>query len=505
MRYLLLMLLIGLVAAQTVVFFWQRYYAQQQYESIQNELPPLNQFLESETTLSQAIGALRVLGLNGRTLKEQALGELPNNDTEVLKRLAVIQQLYAVDGVYVLNKDGEIVAHQTSGKSSLGTKVPWRPYFQQAMKGITNVYPAVGSSSGERGLYFAAPIYRETTVDSPIIGVIMLKKSISPIDAHLNAKTSGIAFLVSPQGVVFSSNHSEWLYHVLPPLSSDALTAIVKQKQFGKTFENEQAKPQQLPISDLMKGDKQILFNNMPYMLGEHSLDLSDALGAWRLILMRPATLVLSNAQAVLVYAGVPLFVLLLGLFARWQGRQWHTRRDTEKRIRAAETRTLLLIDAVDDGILGIDNQGSIIFANPAASLLLGIDQPDDLLKQTLTTVLFANNPLEQKRAGVQDALRYGEKHHFMRVLVSAEGVERQLDITLLPLRTSDGWDGFVLVFRDVSEQQRVQQQMQQQMDELMLLNRVAVDRELTMIKLKTQINELLASIGKEAVYVIAE
>jgi serine phosphatase RsbU (regulator of sigma subunit) len=337
MRYFVLLFLLGLAVAHFSVLIWQQHYAEQQYIALEDDIAHLDKALEAETTLSQEIGALQLLGLSDPTVKAQALGLLTDNDAEALKDLSIIQQFYHVDGVYILNKDGKVVAHQTKEKSSLGKFLPWRPYFQQAMKGIANVYPAVGSVSGERGLYFAVPIYESNYTDSSIIGVLMLKKIADGIDALLTYH-KGNTLLLSPQGVVFSSNHQDWLYHVMPPISELALADIIKQKQFGKTFEGAQAQIPLLPFS-WKSHQKRLDVVGKDYVIADTSVDWSDPLGAWQLIVMRPATLVLTGTQLFLIYLGIASFVVILGLFILWQRHQWLARQQAKAEIKQSHQR----------------------------------------------------------------------------------------------------------------------------------------------------------------------
>lgn len=466
MRYIVLLLICGSALAHFFVLLWQERFADQQYFAAQQDLAVLYPFLETETTLSQAIGALKLLGLSGRTIKEQALGILPDNDSETLKRLSVIQQLYHVDGVYVLDKTGKIVAHQTQGKSSLGTSVPWRPYFQQAMKGIANVYPAVGSSSGERGLYLAVPIYETTRIESQIIGVLMLKKPIHPIDERLNRTINGITAWLSPQGVVFSSNQKEWLFQVIPPTGDADLASIVQHKQFGSVFDQNQGKPKQLPFFWEGIDIQRVTYQEKEYVIVGHQLDLSDVLGKWTLIMMRPAHFILTTAQYVLIYLGIPLLVLLLGLLIRWQRQALNIKKLAEKRAHEAESRTALLVESVDDGIMGMNNQGNIIFANHAAMALLGLEQ-SEVMGVSLSLLLCVSPDHEKAQCGITDALHHGKRYYAQHAYLRADGVSILLEVQLLPSKNMDGWDGFVLVFRDISEQQRVQLQLHTQMNQL--------------------------------------
>jgi two-component system sensor histidine kinase/response regulator len=495
---------IGLLAAQLVVWVWQEHYVSAQLQAVQSDIPDLDAFLEQKTNLSQDIGALTVLGLSGRTIKKQALNELPDNDQEALERLAVIQQLYQVDGVYVLNAQGKIVAHKTQGKSSLGNKVEWRPYFKQAMQGVSNVYPAVGSSSSERGLYFAVPIRATTQVDSEIIGVLMLKKTIEDIQQRLDLYNSGKVLLLSPQGVVFATNDHNWLYRVMPPITPEKMHAIEKQKQFGKLFQEGGKAALPLPFEWMSRGHGQLTFDGQKFVAVDTDVSWSDPLGDWQLLVMRPAQLMLTPAHYLMVYIGVPLLVVLLGWLLLWQREQWLARRRLSAQIHAAEVKTSALIEAVDNGILNIDMDGRIVYANAAARNLLGYDD-DALMNAVFLEVIQASPASINPHQALSDACRYGERYQSAWQYITPVQAQLTLALSLIPLTSGDHWDGFVCVFHDTSEVTRAQQQIQSQLEALMQLNRVSVDRELMMVVLKQQINTLLVESGKEPHYVIAD
>jgi len=84
-------------------------------------------------------------------------------------------------------------------------------------------------------------------------------------------------------------------------------------------------------------------------------------------------------------------------------------------------------------------------------------------------------------------------------------GVKSLSKIVLLPIRDSAGnLIGVVVVFHDVMEKRRAQEALHSTNEELERFNRVAVDRELRMIELKRQINELCARAGLPRRYPIA-
>ncbi len=806
---------LGIILSNGIVWILQNNYSEQQLVELHKTSEKYDKQLQAMTNLSLAVGGLKTLGLsdvrvkeqaqhsgvdtlvtmstNDASIKEQAKNEQQDDDPSALAKLAIIQRLFSADSVYIVSNKGRIVANQTNEKSSLvGAQIAFRPYFQQAMKGIANVYPAVGTTNGDRGLYFAVPIYESDTPNSTVIGVLVMKKNVREIASLLNT-FNGQALLLSPQGVVFATSYTDWLYHVMPPVSNVSSEAIRKFRQFGKLFDNNNdIKP--LPF-EWQANQQQILWNDQTYHAVSSTIDWSDPLGKWTLLLLQPNMFVLSPSHYLLVYGGIPLLFTLLGWFFSWQFMQfrhyrqtqhrlammrialensalgvimtdaqqtiqwvnpavekmtgyvaekiigqkpvlfrsgltsediyrdlkatlsakqsWHgqfidrcadgshfwadvtispvydtkktlmgyvamhsditekrntlaalesqlllteassrfltaiksgqtpqtlaeqalievmrflnipfaaiyatlpsdslailscigsqseqklltpekrrliddlmiralpltisteslpnglplagqhhalnsvmmlpigdeknacglleiglltplteeqknyltnitrefssalrlsldllVRQQIETRAIEAEARTRLLIEAVDDGILGLNEEGIITFANPAAAKLLECESVNTLNDKTVMQMLFQNDIQAMMDTGVMTSLSYGERHHCEHSLTTQKGKSFIAEITAIPMKTNKGWDGIVIVFRDISERQHAQQQLEAQMNELTRFTDVAIGRELKMIELKEKINALLVASGREEEYVIAE
>ena len=58
---------------------------------------------------------------------------------------------------------------------------------------------------------------------------------------------------------------------------------------------------------------------------------------------------------------------------------------------------------------------------------------------------------------------------------------------------------------RDISERKKRDNEMREYIRELEILNKVAIDRELRMIELKKEVNNLLIELGRERRYKIIE
>ena len=165
--------------------------------------------LDEQTTRGALVGAVALMGLTEPVLKAVAQGVQLPDAPMVLEALAAARMRFGLDGAYVINANGIIVAHETVGPHSTGTDVGFRPYFQQALQGRVNVYAAIGSQTHERGLYVAAPLYAGASAQTPVLGAVMFKMPFAPIDAML-ARTGLPTLLLSPQGVVISATRPEW-------------------------------------------------------------------------------------------------------------------------------------------------------------------------------------------------------------------------------------------------------------------------------------------------------
>ena len=209
---------------------------QRQHERNQ-PLEGMEQTLLSESSNGPLLGMVTLLGLSEPSLKAAAQGFLPYDAPPVLARLGVIRGRFMVDGAYVIARDGTVVAHDTAGNRTTGAQLGHRPYFQQALQGNASVYAALGGTSQERGLYYAAPLYESDTPSSPIIGVVTVKVGFSHFD-RLLTRAGHPVLLMSPQGVVFSSTRPEWLYAMAAPLTQERIDAVRSTRQFGSRFDN---------------------------------------------------------------------------------------------------------------------------------------------------------------------------------------------------------------------------------------------------------------------------
>lgn len=139
-------------------------------------------------------------------------------------------QLDALD-IYVITPDGLTIAASNHGRadSFIGENFSYRPYFQQAIAGNKGRYYAIGTTSGVRGYYFAAPVRGQA---GTITGVVAVKIGLDVIEAEWRSQAARI-IVTDPDGIVFLSSYPDWLYQGLLPLTPERLAHALHERRYA--------------------------------------------------------------------------------------------------------------------------------------------------------------------------------------------------------------------------------------------------------------------------------
>ncbi|MCA1404044.1 sensor histidine kinase [Ensifer sp. IC3342] len=216
---------------------------------------------QATTTLRLAVSAL-----SGHLNRYQALPALIADHDDV-KELATrpqdrrlresvntylkeINALLRSSDIYVITPDGDtIAASNYDGPASfVGQNFSYRPYFQDALKGMQSRFYALGTTSLKRGYYFGSPI----RVGDEIRGVIVFKVDIETIETSWRGGEYKL-FVSDPEGIIFMSGSPEWLYASILPLTPDRLS----RTEASRRYANAVLRP--LPVSRSTLFDHQLM------------------------------------------------------------------------------------------------------------------------------------------------------------------------------------------------------------------------------------------------------
>ncbi len=144
--------------------------------------------------------------------------------------LGDINAITGASDTYLMDSNGLTIAASNwqSERPFVGRNFSFRPYFTQAMQGQLGRYYALGTTSGERGYYFAYPIVHAVNV----IGAIVIKMDLSNIEQKWSNRD--VQFLVhDPDGVIFITTQPEWLYHSIKPIDKATRQRITLSRRYG--------------------------------------------------------------------------------------------------------------------------------------------------------------------------------------------------------------------------------------------------------------------------------
>jgi diguanylate cyclase (GGDEF)-like protein/PAS domain S-box-containing protein len=141
--------------------------------------------------------------------------------------------------------------------------------------------------------------------------------------------------------------------------------------------------------------------------------------------------------------------------------------RAVEQRLAAADTQLQLLMEATDEGVIGLDRDGVCTFVNPAATRLLG------LREERLLGHNFDEQVRHTNEAGVE---LIGHDSPIVRCLLKGQrdlgagelfwrdnGTPVAVEYSVSPVFDDGRPAGAVLVFRDVGEKRKLTQQLEYQ------------------------------------------
>ncbi|WP_108814232.1 sensor histidine kinase [Loktanella sp. Alg231-35] len=131
--------------------------------------------------------------------------------------------------VYLMDISGRTLAaasYRDAG-SYLDRNFSYQSYFTQALNGDLSSFSIYGTTTGERGYFYAAPVED----GERIVGVLAIKFNIAAFESIWRGADS--AFIVSDRNdFVFMSSRPDWHFRAIRPLSDATLRVIAQNLQY---------------------------------------------------------------------------------------------------------------------------------------------------------------------------------------------------------------------------------------------------------------------------------
>ena len=179
---------------------------------------------------------------------------------------------------------------------------------------------------------------------------------------------------------------------------------------------------------------------------------------------------------------------------------------DITERKRAEEEVTKLskIVETTSQHIVLTKTDGTVVYVNKAHLDVSGYKE-SEVIGSSMFDLTDEEGMKILKEETIPQILSSGHWHGEMVVKVK-DGTKFSADLTCSVIKNKDGEpEYFVAVFNDITERKQAEEEIKKRMKELEIFNEAAVGRELKIIELKKEINELLAKSGQKPKYEIIE
>ncbi len=201
----------GLVLWQTALLCYDYYLTQAQVQSRQ----ALNLYAQNLRRSLERYEFLPTLYANHNSIA--GLLASPGNPELLARSNALLERVNRLTGssnTYLLDIEGKALAASNWDQPAnvIGRHFASEPYFKAAMQGRLGRYYAIGTSSDERGYYFASPVRR----DGVIRGVIVSIVGVEAIEDSWWTTGRNEIFVTDDKGIIFISSRPGWRYRRVP-------------------------------------------------------------------------------------------------------------------------------------------------------------------------------------------------------------------------------------------------------------------------------------------------
>jgi PAS domain S-box-containing protein len=447
---------------------------------------------------------------------------------------------------YLIDKNGLTLASSNRNEkdSFVGQNYTFRTYFQQAIKGGIGHLFAYGTVSKRRGFYASAPVRDK---EGQVVGVVTIKKEIEDIETKLSQYSW---FLVDLSGIIFMSSQPEARLKSLWLLSDEQQQKIILSKQYGPgPFDPVLQKP--------FKDKAQVTFQGVQYLASRHATPYegisvvlfwpTGQISMYRSfgIILTLLGLLLTLSFLATIYTFTQSNIRMKTLLKESQLQaavlaesedQLRNRKDElegQKELLAqAEERSRLLLGAIGEGIFGVNNEGRVIFLNPAASTILGYTE-EEMLGVLLHEQVHYAYPDGSEFPWLQCSTCLTSQDGKPRtvdneVFWRKDGIAVPVEYTTTPVLKGGQVVAAVVSFHDITERkraeglkvgkevaeaaaaraeqarqvaERAQEELKAKVSEVERFNRLALGREERIIELKKQVNVLAVKVGEKPLY----
>jgi PAS domain S-box-containing protein len=398
--------------------------------------------INNENVIEVLSGSLNALLTDAKDLSKILSGS-PNiinylkksNKENLASANAVLDRYSAIEHVavaYILDKDGTTVAtsNRFAPDSLQGINYSFRPYFKGAIAGSPTILFAIGVTTKKPGFYSSYPVKDD---QGQIIGVAVVKMNLNLIQKYFDRY--GLAFLVSPDGVLFMSGNSEYHLQVLSPISHLEKRHLYSLRQFDA------ARLEPL-FGTSPKNGEIFIFKDKFFLASIKKINIDN----WSIVFLSQ-TIVIGLYRLFGIVITLVFCILTTGFVILAQ----------DIRRNSALTYFASIVYSSDDAIIGLNLKNEIISWNTGAEKVYGYDKNEILGKNF--SVLIPKDKLEENIKILEQANLGKPSEHFDTIHLKKTGQLINVSLTVSPTKNTVGdIIGTSLMIRDTSKEKMIEE-----------------------------------------------
>ncbi|MGM0607297.1 MAG: SpoIIE family protein phosphatase [Candidatus Muiribacteriota bacterium] len=231
------LILLVIFILSSFIFVINNFRKDNQYEFLEENANFVYSSLQNNI-FSKMYGISSVI-IKNTQIKDILVEKLKHDDENVPVLLNALKSFHGASVVYLMDAYGDVVSSTTydeEGSTLTGYNYSFRPYFKDAIEGKVSIYPALGVTTDEKGIYFAYPVY-DRNIEKPE-GVLVIKLKLDEIKRLFFAQENPV-MLVIDNNLIFLSNRLEWNHHFLIEPSVQTLEKIQREQQLEGLIKND--------------------------------------------------------------------------------------------------------------------------------------------------------------------------------------------------------------------------------------------------------------------------
>ena len=164
-----------------------------------------------------------------------------------------------------------------------------------------------------------------------------------------------------------------------------------------------------------------------------------------------------------------------------------------------AEEKYRVLVETTNTGFLILNDEGNVIDANAEYVRLTGHGELRDILGKTVVE-WTADYDQQRNAAAVVQCVKAGFLRNFVIDYVDKNGRITPIEVNAATVGTGETIH-IVSLCRDITERRQAEAKLSEQLAELQRWQNVMIGREDRILKVKKEVNELLARLGEPPRY----